>query len=151
MSEKEPIRLFVTHAFREHEEYARVFEYLESRDNFFYVNSSTPEDKPDAGDSEAIQESIRRQIKPVEVVLFPVAVANEDPALIDFELKVAQAFKKPILAIKSYGETQNLSSELLAAATEVVEWDGRAITEAAGRLARGGDKQPWDVIEFDMD
>lgn len=150
MSEKNPVKLFVTHVFADHEEYSRVFEYLESRDNFFYVNFSNPDDGP-VGDSEAIQEAIRQQIKPVEVVLFPAAIASANQQLIDFQLKVAQAFDKPIIAIKAYGETHHLSDELLATATEVVEWNDRSITEAATRLARGGSSEPWDVIEFDMD
>ena len=151
MSEKEPIRLFVTHTFDEHEEYSRVFEYLESRDTFFYVNFSNPRDKVDFADTEAVQEAIRQQIKPAEIVLFPVGIVAANHNLIDFELKVAQAFKKPILAIKSYGDTQNLSAELLDVATEVIEWNDRAIIEAVRRLARGDNTGAWDVIEFDMD
>ena len=149
MSATDPIRLFVTHNFEDHEEYSQVFEYLESRDKFYYVNFSE-RDNPPAG-LEATQEAIRKQIANVEIVLFPFGVHASNPQLIDFELRVAQAFKKPILGIRSFGGTQIVSDEALESANEVVEWNDRVITDAIRRLARGEDTAQWDVIEFDMD
>ena len=151
MSEKDPVRLFVTHNFEEHEEYARVFEYLESRENFYYFNYSDPEARPAGGNIEALQETIRQQLKNVEIVLFPAGIHGSNPKLIDFELRCAQAFDKPILAIQAFGGTQSIPKDALDAASEVVEWNDRAITDAVGRLARGENKGQWDVIEFDMD
>lgn len=149
MSATDPIRLFVAHNFEDHEEYAQVFEFLESRDNFYYVNFSDPENQPVG--LEPMQEAIRQQIKNAEIVLFPFGVHASNPQLIDFELRVAQAFKVPILGIKSFGVTQLVSDEALEAANEVVEWNDRVITDAIRRLARGEDTAQWDVIEFDMD
>ena len=154
MSEKDPIRLFVMHAFQEHEEYARIFEYLESRDNFFYVNTSRPENKPEGGATTAVQEAIREQIKPCEVVVFPAGVYSQDPNLINFELKVAQAFEKPVLAIMAFGGTQVIPKEAMDAATDTVEWNDRAIADAVKRLARGGGgagDAMWDTVEFNID
>ena len=151
MSEKDPVRLFVTHNFEEHEEYSRVFEYLESRDNFFYFNFSDPDASPESGGMEGLQETIRQQLKNVEIALFPVGIHMSNPKLIDFELRCAQAFDKPILAIKAFGGTQNIPKAALDMADEIVEWNDRTITEAIGRLARGENKGKWDVIEFDMD
>ncbi len=149
MSATDPIRIFVTHNFEDHEEYARVFEYLESRDNFYYLNLSDPEARPNG--PEDAQETIRQQIRNVEIVLFPLGVHATNPQLIDFELRVAGAFKKPILGIKAFGVTQIVSDEAMQSADEVVEWNDRAITDAIRRLARGEDTAQWDVIEFDPD
>jgi Thoeris protein ThsB, TIR-like domain len=151
MSAKEPLRLFVMHAYQEHEEYARVFEYLESRANFYYVNFSDPDNKPQDGGLDAVQEHLRNQIEPAEVVLFPVGVHAQDPDLINFQLTVAQVFKKKILAIKSSGGTQAIPKQAMEAATETVEWNDRVITDMAKRLARGGDGAQWDTIDFDVD
>ena len=41
VSEQDPIRVFVTHLFQEDEDFQRVFEYLESRDNFYYHSSTS--------------------------------------------------------------------------------------------------------------
>jgi hypothetical protein len=151
MSEKDPIRLFVMHAFQEHEEYARLFEYLESRDNFFYINLSDPEFDTGSGGQEAIQEEIRRQIKHAEVVLFPVGVRTLKPQLIDFELRVAQASKKPIIAIQAFGETVSIPKQALEAADAILGWDDRIIIDNIMQLARGVDKNQLDVIEFDLE
>ena len=43
VSEQDPFRVFVTHTFSPHPDYFRVFEYLESAPNFFYVKCSDPE------------------------------------------------------------------------------------------------------------
>ena len=42
MSEQTPIRVFVTHAFDESDDYLRLFEFLECVDNFYYLNVSRP-------------------------------------------------------------------------------------------------------------
>jgi len=151
MSEKNPIRIFVTHAFQEHEEYSRVFEYLESRDNFYYVNYSDPDSKPEHGGQEDLQEAIRKQIQLVEAVLFPVGIYSQDPRLVEFELKVAQAFNKPVIAIQVFGRTLTVPNEVMVAAVETVEWNDRAITDALRRYGRGEDTAKWDVIDFDPD
>lgn len=150
MSEKKPIRLFVTHTFQDSEDYARVFEYLQSRDNFFYTNYSDPNNEADMG-QEALEEAIRQQMKLVEVVIFPVAMHRENPKIIDFELKVAKAHKLPVLGIEAFGSTISIPKALLEKATETVSWNDREITDLVQKLARGESDAKWDVIEFDMD
>ena len=49
MSQNNPIRLFVTHAWDTSDEYLRIFEYLESARNFFYKNLSAPDKAPKSG------------------------------------------------------------------------------------------------------
>ena len=46
MSQSNPVRIFITHAWENSDDYLRVFEYLESQRNFFYRNYSTPEGRP---------------------------------------------------------------------------------------------------------
>jgi hypothetical protein len=56
MSQQNPIRLFVTHAWQDSDDYLRLFEFLESARNFFYKNTGTPEQKP-AGDTDSQRET----------------------------------------------------------------------------------------------
>ncbi len=56
MSEKNPIRVFVTHNFEEGDDYLRVFEFLESDDRFYYLNISKPENAPADGTTEAFRD-----------------------------------------------------------------------------------------------
>src|SRR5256885_14037467 len=68
VSQSNPVRIFVTHAWENSDDYLRVFEYLESQRNFFYKNYSTPERRPQ-GDREALRENLRQQITPAEAVI----------------------------------------------------------------------------------
>lgn len=151
MSEKDPFKVFVSHEFAENAEYSRVFEYLESRDNFYYLNYSNPEAVEANAGQEAMQEAIREQIKPSEVVIVPAGMLSGKANLVEFEMKVAQAFHKPIVLIQPFGATMSIPKHALDEATEIVEWDERQITDAIRRAARGEDTSTWDVIEFDMD
>ena len=151
MSENDPFRVFVTHVFQENEDYQRVFEYLESRDNFFYTNSSNPENMPSAGGSEATKEELRNQIKDAEVVILPLAISEINPDLVGFQLDYAQASKKPVLGIQSFGGTVAINKAVLERCDDVIEWNERTIISAIKRLARNEDTAQWETIDFTLD
>jgi hypothetical protein len=151
MSESNPIRIFVAHAFSEHQDYVRVFEYLESRPNFYYKNCSNPAARPGSGGSESLQEELRRQIQLAEIVVLPVTLFGTNPVLVTFEVDAAKGLGKPVLAIKSFGETVAVKKSLLDKCDDVVDWNDRTITEAIKRLARNDRSGQWEVIEFKLD
>jgi len=151
MSERNPYRLFVAHEFGDSAEYSQVFEYLESRNNFFYLNYSDPDAARPNAASDVLQEVLRAQIRDVEAVIVPASMCGSPAGLVDFELRVAQAFKKPIIAVRPFGGATSVPSILLDAAAEVVEWDEREIIAGIRRAARGEDTSTWDVIEFEME
>ena len=123
MSEKNPYRVFVTHLFQPNDDYQRVFEYLEGRDNFFYTNSSNIEEMPSSGGAEAIKDVLREQIKPAEVVIMPIAIFDANPDLVRFQMDCAHAFNKPILAIKSFGETVAIQKEVVDRCDDIIDWN----------------------------
>jgi hypothetical protein len=151
MSESNPIRVFVVHPFREYPDYLRVFEYLESRPNFFYHNCSNPDAAPPGRDSDLRKQELRRQIDSSEIVILPVTAFATDPVLVTFQVDTAKAMKKPVLAVKSFGDTMAISRSLLDKAEDIVDWNDRAITEAIKRLARQDSSGQWEVIEFTLD
>ena len=61
ISQQNPVRLFVSHAFEPSDDYHRVFEYLESSHNFYYRNCSNPEQRG-TGEREAMKDELRKQI-----------------------------------------------------------------------------------------
>ena len=75
-----PIRLFVSHAWVENDDYVRVFEYLEASGTFYYINSSQPQAKRPL-DKESQREDLRRQIAPCEVIIVLPAVYRLAPEL----------------------------------------------------------------------
>ena len=150
MTQANPIRLFVTHLWEAGDDYLREFEYLESSRNFFYKNSSTPEQRP-VGDKEALKENLRQQIAPVEAVIALVSLFERDRDLFTFQLLYAQACQKPVILLKRFGESRPVPKALTDLADEVIEWDERALVDAVRRQARHEETTRWDVIEFKLD
>jgi hypothetical protein len=150
MSQANPIRLFVTHAWENSDDYLRVFEYLESSRNFFYRNHSTPDRRP-AGEKEALREDLRRQIAPVEVVIGLSSLYATHQDLLTFQLTFAQASHKPVVLMKAFGARKDVPKAILDLADEVVEWDERALVDAIRRQARHEETTRWDTIEFKLD
>jgi hypothetical protein len=150
VSQTNPIRLFVTHAWASSDDYLRVFEYLESAQNFYYRNCSTPEARP-GGDKEALREDLRRQIAPAEGVIALSSLYETDRDLMTFELLFAQASKKPVILMKPFGSGKPAPKAILDLATEVVDWDQRALVDAIRVHARHEKTGRWDTIEFKLD
>ena len=150
MSQANPVRLFVTHAWEHSDDYLRVFEYLESARNFFYKNFSTPDLRP-SGDKEALREELRRQISPVEAVIALSSLHAVQPDLLTFQLLYAQANHIPVVLMKPFGGSREAPKAILDLADEVVEWDERALVDALRRQARHEETTRWDTIDFKLD
>lgn len=150
MSQANPIRVFVTHAWKAHDDYLRVFEYLESARNFFYRNYSTP-DKPPSPDREAEREDLRRQIAPVEAVIALSSLYDLHRDLFTFQLLYAQASNKAVVLMKHFGSQVELPKAIVELSNEVVDWDERALVDAIRREARHEETTRWDTIEFKLE
>lgn len=150
MSEKNPIRVFVTHAFAEDPDYRRVFEYLESSPNFFYVNCSNIESVPAMGGKEALKDELRTQIKMAEVVIVPSAMYSTQRDWVTYQLDVAQANDLPIVALEVFGGLQETPKEVTDRADEQVSWNERLLVDALRRQARHEETTRWETIEFEM-
>ena len=149
ISQQNPVRVFVGHAFESSADYLRVFEYLESSHNFYYRNCSDPDRKP--GDREAMKEELRRQITLAEIVIVPAALYGQHRETIDFVLNCAKGLDKLLIVVQYFGVKEKLPVQLEALSDEIVEWNERDITDAIRRQARHEDTSRWDVIDFKMD
>jgi hypothetical protein len=150
MSQANPVRLFVTHAWEHGDDYLRVFEYLESTRNFFYRNFSTP-DKPPVGDREAQKEDLRKQIAPVEAVIALASLYDTHRDLLTFQLLYAQGSHKAVVLLKHFGSSKPIPKAIAELANEVLDWDDRALVDAIRRQERHEETSRWDVIEFKLD
>ena len=150
MSQSDPLRLFVTHAWENSDDYLRVFEYLESARNFFYKNTSTPEQRP-SGDREVLREDLRRQIAAAEVVVALSSLYDTHQDLLTFQLLFAQASHKPVVLMKPFGARRDVPKAVLDLTNEVTEWDERALVDSVRRQGRHEDTTRFDTIEFKLD
>ena len=148
MSEKDPIRVFVTHTFAETDDYLRVFEFLETVDNFFYVNTSKPENVPVKGGLEAIKDEFIVQIKECEAVIVLASLYMEKPDLVRYQLDVAEANSKPTIAIRPFGGVAETPKDLAGRVKENIEWNEREMVDALKKQARNEDTARWEVIDF---
>lgn len=150
VTQRNPIRLFVCHVWRPDEDYHRVFEYLESATNFFYRNTSTPDQRPQ-GEREALREDLRKQIGNAEVVILTSSLYRRNIDWIEFQLRCAKAFDKPIVVLEPFGAKDTIPPAVQELADEVVPWDQRQLVDAVKRQARHEETTRFDVIEFKLD
>ena len=150
MSQNNPIRLFITHAWEPTDEYLRIFEYLESARNFFYKNFSAP-DKAPSGGKEADREELRKQIAQAECVIALPGLYRQQPELLLFQMTFAKASDKPVVLMKPFGANAVLPPAITSLSDQTVEWDGRALVDAVKAQARHEESHRWDTIEFKLD
>ncbi len=148
MSEDHPIRVFVTHNFVEDDDYLRVFEFLEGVDRFFYLNCSKPENVPGSGGLEAIKEELISQIKTCEAVVVLASHYIEHEELVNFQMDIAGANEKPMIAIRPFGGMIDSPEGLVNRVKEHIDWNEREIADALRRQARLEDTARWDVVDF---
>ena len=150
VTQQNPVRIFVSHVWQATDEYHRVFEYLESTHNFFYVNCSTPDDFPSGG-PEAMRKSAREQIEAAEVLVVPSNLWMREREWVNYHLKVAKELEKPVVVLEAFGVKQKIPAQLEALGDEIVEWNERSLVDAIKRQARHEETTRWDVIEFKLD
>ena len=145
-----PIRLFVSHAWENSEDYNRVFEYLEASGKFYYQNTSQPQAKKPI-DKESQREDLRRQIAPSEVVLVLPAAYKAASELVTFQMNFAKSADRPIVAMEIFASTEALPEAIRALADEVCAWNERNLIDALRRHARHEETTRWDTIEFKLE
>ena len=150
ISQQDPVRIFVSHLWAVDDDYLRVFEFLESARQFYYLNSSQPDARPSAG-KESEREELRKQIAPAEAVILLVSHYRRAPDLIEFQANYAKAAGKPIVLLVSFGASGAISSKLQSLADETIDWSERSLVDALRRQARHEATTRWDTIEFKLD
>ncbi len=148
MTEDNPIRMFVTHNFVEDDDYMRVFEFLEGVDRFFYMTCSKPGNVPGSGGLEAIKDELISQIKTCEAVVVLATHYIENAELMSFQMDVAAANEKPMIAIRPFGGMVETPEALVERVKEHIDWNDREIADALRRQARLEDTARWDVVDF---
>lgn len=123
-------RIFISHAWKYHDDYTRLINLLEKASLFSYSNYSVPcDDKFDKMSSSELKEELRQQIRPVNCFLALGGVYMSYSDWIQFELDFADSLDKPIIGIKPW-ENTNVSSAVTSVAKDVVGWNTDSIIKA---------------------
>ncbi len=150
MSERNPIKLYVTHLWEAGDDYQRVFEYLESTGTFYYQNYSAPDRLP-GSDKEAQRQELRQQIAPAEVVVALAGLHGTHPDMLIFQMNYTKACNKPVVLLEAFGAKAEVPKALRDLADEVIGWNERDLIDAIRRQARHEDTARFDTIEFKLD
>ena len=151
MSQRDPIRVFVTHAFELSDDYLRVFEFLESARNFYYRNCGGPEQRPVDISVEGLHEALRQQMAKAEAVVAISSLYTTHRELLLFQLNYAKASEKPVVLLPGFGREVALPAAVMQLSAERAKWDERALVDAIRHQARHEETTRWDTIEFKID
>jgi hypothetical protein len=150
ISQQNPVKIFVAHGFQQDEDYLRVFEYLESSHNFFYLNCSSP-DYRGSPESDAAKNELRRQIALAEVVVIPSSLFTKYRDLVNFEVNCAKGLEKPVVVLEAFGVKEKMPVQLEALGDEIVDWNERTLVDAIRRQARHEETTRWETVDFKLD
>ncbi|MEO5341373.1 MAG: TIR domain-containing protein [Magnetococcus sp. MYC-9] len=123
-------KIFISHAWEYDEDYNTLIDFLDRASNFKYSNYSVPKDKKFASlPPLEMQEELKQQIRPVEIVLVLAGMYVAHSDWIQFEIDFAHSLRKPILPIKPKG-SQRYPNHLEFAESDAVGWQTDSIVQA---------------------
>ena len=115
MSERDPIRVFVTHAWEASDDYLRVFEYLECARNFYYRNTSTPEQAAERRwRSTAAKPAAQIERAEASWSRSRACLSTHKDLLI-FQMNCAKGLHKPVVLMPGFGRAIVLPKDVMAA------------------------------------
>lgn len=149
MLENDPIRIFATHGWVKDDDYLRLFEYLESNENFFYENVCDPDNSPENETVAQRRTRVLEAMKRAEVLVALSGGYEAHQQWLDFEVQAARAHNVPIVVVEPFGP-KDAPDEVKRRAEQIVGWNSRSIEDAIRMAARHDDTKRFDVIEFDL-
>ena len=123
--------IFISHSWKYTDSYNRLLNILYNRCYFTFKNYSVPRIDPiiDAEGDIALYSAIKNQMGPSSVVLILAGVYASYSKWIDAEIRIAQDYKKPIIAIEPWG-SERTSLVVKNAADKIVKWNANSIVAA---------------------
>jgi hypothetical protein len=123
-------RVFISHAWRYHDDYSKIKQLLDKANNFRYANYSVPKDESyDSMTTSKLYEQLRKQIRPVECVIVLAGLYASYSRWIKFEINFAQKLDKPIVGVQPWG-TQRTPKPVSQSANTIVGWNTKTIVPA---------------------
>ena len=121
-------RVFISHAWSYSDDYNRMVNLLNSAPNFKWSNYSVPEHDP-LDDDEDLREGLRKQIRPVQIVLILSGMYVNHSRWIKFEMDYSDALSKPMIGIRPWGQ-QRVPKDVQDRVIEMVGWNTSSVVAA---------------------
>jgi hypothetical protein len=127
-------RLFISHAWSYSSDYVGVVRLLNTAPRFTYRNYSAPSSKPVVDPTTIVgqrrlRQELADQIRPVGVVLVLAGMYAHHARWIREEMRIAQGWGKPIVAVAPWGQLR-VPSAVTSVADETVRWSTGSIVAA---------------------
>lgn len=131
-------RLFISHAWKYGDDYIRLVNLLNNAKYFSYYNYSAPSEKPlfplgTPYTNSDIARKITDKITPAQAVIVIAGMYAAHRYWMQYEIDEAVRLKKPIIAVKPWGNTL-IPTYVSNNATEIVGWNTDSIVSAIRRL-----------------
>ena len=127
--------IFISHAWSHNDDYYRLIDLLNAAPNFKWRNYSVPEHDPaDANSATKLREALKRQMRPVNVVLILSGMYAVHSDWIEFEVEFAESMDKPMVGIRPRGQ-ERIPKYVVGAVEEMVGWNTSSIVSAIRRHA----------------
>ena len=126
--------IFISHAWKYSDDYYRLVDLLNAASNFKWKNYSVPQHDPaidpntEAGEKKLIEE-LRKQIRPVHVVIVLAGMYVNYRKWIQKEIDIAQEYQKPIVGIRPRGQ-ERVPKVIQEVSCEIVGWNTNSIVNA---------------------
>ena len=126
--------LFLSHAWKNDSDYCELVKMLESDDSFEFKNYSVPDcgspvDLDEAAQKNKLISVLDEQIRGADCVLILSGMYASDSYWISKEIKIAKAYNKPVIAVKSK-DLGKVPKAIQDDAVKVVAWDVESIVDA---------------------
>lgn len=121
-------KVFISHAWKYSDDYDRIVQFLNDAPNFSWQNYSVPKHDP-LDDEEDLKEELRKQIRPVQIVIILAGMYVNHSDWIEFEMNFADQIGKPMIGIRPWGQ-QRVPKEVQDRVKEMVGWNTASIVKA---------------------
>ena len=126
-----PYNVFISHAWKYHDDYDRLVKLLDAAPNFTYKNYSVPRHDPcDAGNTKKLEQALKDQMRPSQVVLILAGMWVNHSGWIQYEIDYALQCGKPIVVIAPWGAQRTPTQLQRIADAVAVNWSTASIVEA---------------------
>lgn len=128
-------RIFISHSWSYSEQYDKIEEFLQ-QEGVNYYNHSVPKDDPvhTKGSDKELEAAIEAKMKGCSCVIILAGVYATYSKWINKEIKLAQKYNKPIIAVEYWG-AERTSTFVKDAATVIVKWQAKSVADAVRKYA----------------
>lgn len=138
-----PYDIFITHAWRYHDDWTRLCELLDQSPGVSWRNFSVPwfdpvMDPNTENGARMVRRWLESQIVPVSVVVFlgGVYAVKSARKWLDLEVEMALRNNKPIVGMPAFGETE-LPGDIHPMISATASWDTQTLVTTLDRVLAG--------------